>query len=122
MFSYLTCLDASVNSEAVWHQYLRINEAIICVLTTTDCLNPEFQPPNSTISKISLSEVENIEDIGNLAVKQLKIILTNNFVDYHGCKEKHELVTKVKMLWESRQANQRLYEKLISQTGMCDSM
>lgn len=76
-----------------------------------------LQEADSSKSKISLNEIENKDEIDNLTVKQLKIILTNNFVDYRGCKEKHELITKVKMLWDSRQANKRLYEKLLNPSG-----
>lgn len=74
-----------------------------------------FQPQN--VSKISLNEIEKIEEVDKLSAKQLKIILLSNFVDYRGCKERHELITKVKMLWESHQANKKFYEKLVSQTG-----
>lgn len=72
---------------------------------------------NDTISKISLSEIESHSEIENLNAKQLKIILTRNLVEYKGCKEKHELISRVKMLWESRKANQLLYEKLLNPQG-----
>ena len=68
-------------------------------------------------SKISLTEIDSIDEVENLTVKQLKIILTRNLVNYRGCKEKHELITKVKMLWQSRQDNQRLYEQLLNPPG-----
>jgi len=76
--------------------------------------DPEIKHDNDTISKISLSEIESHSEIENLNAKQLKIILTRNLVEYKGCKEKHELISRVKMLWESRKANQLLYEKLLN--------
>lgn len=66
-----------------------------------------------------MSEIEKIEEVDKLTAKQLKGILINNFVNYRGCKERHELITKVKMLWESRQANKQLYEKIVNQAGVC---
>lgn len=69
-------------------------------------------------SKVSLSEIEKLEEVERLTAKQLKGILINNFVNYRGCKERHELISKVKMLWESHQANKRLYEQIVNQGGM----
>ncbi|XP_067932381.1 uncharacterized protein [Watersipora subatra] len=69
---------------------------------------------SDSLSKISLSEIESVSEVDNLSVKQLKIILTRNLVTYKGCKEKHELISKVKMLWQARQDNEKLYQKLLN--------
>lgn len=70
-----------------------------------------------TISKISLTEIETENEVDTLTVKQLKILLTHNLVDYKGCKEKHELISKVKMLWQAHQANAILYKQLLNPPG-----
>lgn len=51
----------------------------------------------------SLSQIQNIEEVGELSVKELKMILTANFVDFKGCCEKKELLDRVAALWKSKQ-------------------
>ncbi|KAK7478278.1 hypothetical protein BaRGS_00030536, partial [Batillaria attramentaria] len=63
---------------------------------------PESRPG---IQRATIDDVQSQEDVENLTVRQLKEILVNNFVDYKGCVEKHELVDRVKRLWVETQAN-----------------
>nr|KAG5693037.1 hypothetical protein BaRGS_005661 [Batillaria attramentaria]KAG5707026.1 hypothetical protein BaRGS_019631 [Batillaria attramentaria] len=65
-------------------------------------LAPESRPG---IQRATIDDVQSQEDVENLTVRQLKEILVNNFVDYKGCVEKHELVDRVKRLWVETQAN-----------------
>lgn len=51
----------------------------------------------------SLSQIQNIEEVEELSVKELKRILAANFVDFKGCCEKKELLDRVRTLWHSKQ-------------------
>lgn len=75
---------------------------------------PPSAPPPSSQSK-SLSEIQNIDEVEDLSVKELKCILTANFVDFKGCCEKKELLERVRTLWKSKQ-----YSKRNSKSQFCD--
>lgn len=62
--------------------------------------------------RASVSELTNEEDIDNLTVRQMKEILTSNFVDYKGVCERNELIERVKTLFKSHTLNKRLTEEL----------
>lgn len=76
-----------------------------------------FQPPSNTqpvqvprsaqqtSQNKSLSEIRNIDEVEELSVKELKHILTANFVDFKGCCEKKELLERVRTLWNSKQTS-----------------
>ena len=51
----------------------------------------------------SLSQIQKVEEVEQLSVKELKTILTANFVDFKGCCEKKELLDRVAALWKSKQ-------------------
>lgn len=59
----------------------------------------------------SLSEIRNIDEVEELSVKELKHILTANFVDFKGCCEKKELLERVRTLWNSKQTNNKKNSK-----------
>lgn len=70
---------------------------------------PNVQPvqvrpsaPPSSVCK-SLSQIQNIDEVEDLSVKELKCILSANFVDFKGCCEKKELLDRVRTLWKSKQ-------------------
>ncbi len=65
------------------------------------CLN--FLQTVDLASVSTINELDHEEDISLLSVKQLKIILQRNCIDYKGCVEKDELLTKVKTLWKARE-------------------
>ncbi|KAM3933855.1 E3 ubiquitin-protein ligase rififylin [Leptodactylus fuscus] len=52
--------------------------------------------------RASLSDINSVEDIEFLSVRQLKEILARNFVDYKGCCEKWELMERVTRLYHSQ--------------------
>ena len=58
--------------------------------------------PQPSVCK-SLSQIQNIDEVEELSVKELKRILTANFVDFKGCCEKTELLDRVRTLWKSKQ-------------------
>lgn len=62
----------------------------------------------------SIEELKEEGDIDELTVRQLKEILATNYVDYKGCVEKWELVSRVKRLWEENAAKRQSskYNKL----------
>ncbi|KAL9981835.1 hypothetical protein ACROYT_G010593 [Oculina patagonica] len=62
--------------------------------------------PPASQSK-SLSEIQNIDEVEELSVKELKHILSANFVDFKGCVEKKELLERVRTLWNSKQAHKK---------------
>ena len=55
---------------------------------------------------VRLSEIEKLEDLHELSVKQMKDILAMNRVAYKGVVEKQELLKIVKRLWEQEQKSQ----------------
>jgi hypothetical protein len=63
--------------------------------------------PNQTKRRASLSDIRFEDDIENLSIKQIKEILTSNFVEYRGCCEKKELVEKLKQLYKSNLENKQ---------------
>lgn len=52
---------------------------------------------------MNLGDLENESQISELSVKQLKIILKRNCLDYKDCVEKQELMERVKRLWLARE-------------------
>ncbi|EDO44591.1 predicted protein, partial [Nematostella vectensis] len=59
-------------------------------------------PPDFFATRRTIDDITDIEQVDNLSVKELKHILTANFVDFKGCVEKEELLSKVRLLWKSR--------------------
>ena len=57
------------------------------------------------ITRMRLENIACLDDIAELTARQLKEVLTNNFVDYKGCCEKAELTERVKRLWREEQNN-----------------
>ena len=47
----------------------------------------------------NIEDIQSADDIRKLSVRQLKLILTRNYVNYHGCCEKDELQAKTIRLW-----------------------
>lgn len=53
--------------------------------------------------RASLSDLSCVEEVERLSVRQLKEILTRNFVNFSGCCEKWELMERVRRLYSERQ-------------------
>ncbi|KAH8297258.1 hypothetical protein KR044_008827 [Drosophila immigrans] len=61
-----------------------------------------FEPTNGIDSRfINLEDFEDLKDLENLTVKQLKEVLMLHRVDFKGCCEKHELLDRVERLWKT---------------------
>lgn len=52
----------------------------------------------------NIDDVQSEDQLHSLTVRQLKLILTRNFVDYKGCCERDELLEKVIRLWREKEA------------------
>lgn len=79
-----------------------------------DTLHPETAQSPRHQSHGRWKSVEDIsmeEDINSLSVLELKQILAANFIDYRGCCEKTELISKVTMLYQSQQAEKSVEVK-----------
>lgn len=61
--------------------------------------------PNQT-KRMNISDIETLEAIDNLSVKEMKELLFRSFVDYKGCVEKEELKNKVIRLWKEHKNNE----------------
>lgn len=70
----------------------------------------EVLPPGR---RASLSDLNSVEDIEALSVRQLKEILARNFVNYKGCCEKWELMERVTRLYH----DQKDLQNLVSNTS-----
>ncbi|XP_030847381.1 E3 ubiquitin-protein ligase RNF34 [Strongylocentrotus purpuratus] len=69
----------------------------------TPTQNNEQTPVQPLRKRASLSDLETVEGIESLNVKQLKEILTAHFVNYKGCVERYELEDRVRRLYEEKQ-------------------
>ncbi|KAF7489994.1 hypothetical protein SSS_05228 [Sarcoptes scabiei] len=63
-------------------------------------------------SVMNLQDIHDHNEIKNLTIKQLKLVLARNFVDFKGCVERDELESKVLMLYQDRKINETLKDKL----------
>ncbi|XP_013888081.1 E3 ubiquitin-protein ligase rififylin [Austrofundulus limnaeus] len=81
---------------------------------TQETLQPEldqqdedqiWDPEEAPVSgrRASLSDLNHVDDIEALSVRQLKEILARNFVNYKGCCEKWELMERVTRLYQDQQ-------------------
>lgn len=61
----------------------------------------------------NIDDVQSEDQLHSLTVRQFKLILTRNFVDYKGCCERDELLEKVIRLWREKKAFKE-QSKLIS--------
>lgn len=64
-----------------------------------------WDPEEGTVlgRRASLSDLNCVDDIEALSVRQLKEILARNFVNYKGCCEKWELMERVTRLYQDQQ-------------------
>ncbi|XP_051861090.1 uncharacterized protein LOC117566956 [Drosophila albomicans] len=61
-----------------------------------------YEPANGIDSRfVNLEDFEDLKDLENLTVKQLKEVLMLHRVDFKGCCEKHELLDRVERLWKT---------------------
>ncbi|XP_038163926.1 E3 ubiquitin-protein ligase rififylin [Cyprinodon tularosa] len=67
--------------------------------------DPAWDAEEAPVSgrRASLSDLNCVDDIEELSVRQLKEILARNFVDYKGCCEKWELMERVTRLYQDQQ-------------------
>jgi hypothetical protein len=66
----------------------------------------------------SIDDIKSEEQLRELSARQLKLILTRNFVNYKGACEREELMDKVLRLWrEKKELNAKLDE--ISDENLC---
>ena len=54
-----------------------------------------------------IEHIEQLADIEELSVLQLKEVLATSYVDYRGCVEKWELQERVSRLWQDTAENKR---------------
>lgn len=77
---------------------------------------------NSDVKRrASLSDLKSIQDIDDLTNKQIKEILTRNFVDYKGCFERSELVDKLRRLFVSHYKNKLREQEINNPTKTSDN-
>ena len=68
----------------------------------TPSTTQNLSPSNDRLKakeNVDLADLKSVEDILHLSSKQLKLILKNNFVNFHGVLEKSELVKRVETLY-----------------------
>ncbi|XP_038054714.1 E3 ubiquitin-protein ligase RNF34-like [Patiria miniata] len=77
--------------------------------------SPEEEPSSATTTppeqskqppvrhRTSISDLKTIDDIADLSVRQLKEILTLNFINYKGCVERWELEERVRRLYSEKE-------------------
>ncbi|CAG2107462.1 unnamed protein product [Medioppia subpectinata] len=75
--------------------------------------------PNKSNTYFNIDDLKSMDQLKALSVKQLKLILTRNFIDYKGCVEKEELLSKVERLWNDRQENKTQNLDDIPDSNVC---
>jgi len=72
------------------------------VSTPSSDTNDDVQQSSedATPRRVALADIVSCDEIDALTVRQLKVLLVNNYVDYKGCCEKQELVERVHALWK----------------------
>ena len=79
----------------------------VIMTTIFTLLSPSQQPsrdlPARTKQRASVSDLKSATDISSLTIKQLKEILSRNFVDYKGCVERYELEERVTRLFTEKE-------------------
>ncbi|WAR03791.1 RNF34-like protein [Mya arenaria] len=76
----------------------------------TETPRPTHQPePASAVNTptTQLDQIQSEEEIDSLNNRALKRLLVNNFVDFKGCRERSELLQRVKRLWNENQVNKK---------------
>ena len=63
---------------------------------------------NLNVSTFNLDDIKEESEIKELSVRQLKLILARNFVDFKGCVEREELIQKAILLWQNKQTTNKL--------------
>lgn len=76
---------------------------------------------SSSPMNIKLNDIKNEEEIRKLSVKQLKLLLTRNFVNFKGCVEREELVGKVLLLYNDKKQNDILKDQLETEKASINS-
>lgn len=74
-------------------------------LPETEVKATNIQEPSAVVNDLkafSIDDIASEEELQHLTARQLKIILTRNFVDYKGACEREELMAKVLRLWRDK--------------------
>ncbi len=85
----------------------QINENNSPSYSTSSQNTNETEVKNDSNTRFNIDDLTNAEQLKDLSVRQLKLILARNFIDYKGCVEKDELLTKALRLWNDRQENKQ---------------
>lgn len=94
------------------HEELRQSEEVLRPVINADPdHSKEKKDPNQT-KRMNISDIETLEAIDNLTVKEMKELLFRSFVDYKGCVEKEELRNKVIRLWKEHKNNEEKAKKM----------
>ena len=64
----------------------------------------------------SLDGLTSVQQVLGLSVKQLKLILQQNCINYKGCVEKEELQVRVRRLWQAKE-EERIKVAQLAQAG-----
>lgn len=62
----------------------------------------DFKGSGHDLNTFTIDDIKSEEQIHDLSARQLKLILTRNFVDYRGACEREELMNKVMRLWRDK--------------------
>ncbi|XP_028662986.1 E3 ubiquitin-protein ligase rififylin isoform X2 [Erpetoichthys calabaricus] len=85
--------------------------------TEEDAQSSDVEDMSVPGRRASLSDLNSVEDIDSLSVRQLKEILARNFVNYKGCCEKWELMERVSRLYNEQKDLQKLVSNNEANSG-----
>lgn len=92
--------ETNLNSSRRTASTSRLHNANLNNLNTN--LNNNLSESTESLTNFknfNISDCHSEEEIRNLSVRQLKLVLTRNYVNYKGCCEKEELQQKAIRLW-----------------------
>lgn len=76
--------------------------------TSVKDTHEEANKSSEEFKVFNIDDISSIEGLHALSARQLKLILTRNFVDYKGCCQREELMDKVERLWrEKKRVNEQ---------------
>jgi len=80
----------------------------------------ETSVTSGNFKAFNIEDIELEDQIRELTARQLKLILTRNFVDYKGCCERDELMDKVLRLWrEKKDIKEKINQDEIPDENLC---
>lgn len=91
---------------------LRRSEELLRPVINVDPDHSKERKDSTQTKRMKVTDINSLEEIDNLTVKEMKELLFISFVDFKGCVEKEELKQKVIRLWKEHKNNEDKVKKI----------